>query len=150
MAITNSKEKQLSTPEVIATSIADFHRTGRLRDVPMQAAILSIVQEGSMPNTEVRQIGNTVFISHYSEDRQEVAMRALNVDTARNYLDSSIQYVRDLANSGVERMTSDFNDKRILQLFKSIANRPEFAEWGMEVYKLENGDMRAYVVMSKV
>jgi hypothetical protein len=147
MAITNSKDKQLSTSEVIAGAVAEASRDDRLRNIPVQAALLAIVQEGAMPNTTVEQIGNTVFITHYSEDKAEVAMRALNVDTARNYLDNSLQYITKLSESGVTRMTSDFTDKRILQLFNTIARRPEFSHWGMEVRKLSSGGMRAYVVM---
>jgi len=149
MPITNSKEKKLPISDIIAGALADAKKANLLGDMPLQAAILGVVSEGSLPNATVEQIGNTVFITHYSEDKLEVAMRAMNLDTARNYLDNSIAYVTRLAESGVARMTSDFNDKRILQLFKSIANRPEFSHWGMKVYKKPDGSMRAYVVMQQ-
>lgn len=149
MAIVNSKEKKLSIPEVMTGALGDMKKAGQLPDYPFEAILLATVQEGSMPNTTVEQIGNSVFITHYNEDKTEVAMRALNVDTARNYLDNSLEYIRNLDKSGVDRMTSDFNDKRILQLFKSIANREEFAHWGMKVYNTEGGGMRAFVVMPK-
>jgi hypothetical protein len=148
MAIVNSKDKQLPIPEIIAGALGDMKKSGQLKDYSIETALLTTVREGAMPNTTVEQIGNTVFITHYSEDKNEVAMRALNVDTARNYLDNSIQYVQQLADSGVMRMTSDFDDKRILQLFKSIANRPEFSHWGMKVYNKRDGGMRAFIVMA--
>jgi hypothetical protein len=149
MAITNSNEKQLPTSEVIAQALADAQREKLLGDVPLYAAIMATIREGTLPNTTVEQIGNTVFISHYSEDKAEVAMRAMNVDTARNYLDNSIEYIKKMDASGVQRLTSDFKDKRILQLFKSISRRPEFSHWGMKVYRAKDGNMRAYVVMPK-
>lgn len=149
MAITNSKDKTLPIPEIMVGALNDMKRAGQLKDYPFEAVLLGTVQEGSMPNTTVEQIGNTVFITHYSDDQKEVAMRALNVDTARNYLDNAVEYIKRLSDSGVERMTSDFDDKRILQLFNSIARRPEFAHWGMKVYNKRGGGMRAFVVMPK-
>ena len=149
MAIVSSETKQLGISEIIAGALATMQKAGQLKDIPIETALMTTIREGSMPNTTVEQFGNSVFITHYNEDKTEAAMRALTVDTARNYLDNSIEYIRNLAESGVERMTSDFDDKRILQLFKSIANREEFAHWGMKVYNKRNGGMRAFVVMSK-
>lgn len=149
MPIVNSKEKKLPTAEVMVNALGDMKKAGQLKDYPFEAVLLATAQEGSMPNTAVEQIGNTVFITHYSDDQKEVAMRALNVDTARNYLENSVEYITKLSESGVERMTSDFDDKRILQLFNSIARRPEFAHWGMKVYNKRGGGMRAFVVMPK-
>lgn len=147
MPITNSKEKDLPIPEIITGALADAKRDGQLGDLPVYAAMLSIVQEGAMENTDVEKIGNTVFITHYGQGGTRAVMRALNVDTARNYLDNSIQYISELARRGVQEMSSDFKDKRILQLFKSIARRPEFSHWGMKVIRAESGVMRAYVVL---
>jgi hypothetical protein len=148
MQLVDSNKEELDTSTIIARSVGEAKEAGQLpKNVTLQAAILSIVAEGSMPNTKVEQIGNTVFMSHYSEDSKEVAMRAFNADTARNYLENSVKYVKALPEQGVERMTSDFSDKKILQLFNAIARRPELQEWGMQVYKLNTGDMRAYVVL---
>lgn len=149
MAYVNSKERKLAIPEIITQALSEAKKAGEFKDIPVPAALLAVVREGTMENTVLEQIGNTVFISHYSTDGKEVAMRAMNADTARNYLDNSIEYVQKLADSGVVRMTSDFYDKRILQLFKAIANRPEFARWGMKVTRVADGRMRAYIVMNK-
>jgi hypothetical protein len=148
MQLVDSNKEELDTSTIIARAVGEAKDAGQLpKNVTLQAAILSVISEGSMPNTKVEQIGNTVFMSHYSEDGKEVAMRAFNADTARNYLESSIKYVKALPEQGVERMTSDFSDKKILQLFNTIARRPELQEWGMQVYNLKSGGMRAYVVL---
>ena len=148
MQLVDSNKEELDTSTIIARAVGEAKDAGQLpKNVTLHAAILSVISEGSMPGTKVEQIGNTVFMSHYSEDGKEVAMRAFNADTARNYLESSIKYVKALPEQGVERMTSDFSDKKILQLFNTIARRPELQEWGMQVYKLNTGGMRAYVVL---
>lgn len=149
MAIVNSKEKVLPTYQVILQALTNAKREKLLKDVPVEVALAAMIREGTLPNAEVKQIGNTVFIAHYSKDRAEVYMRALNVDSARNYYDNAMAYADYLSDSGVVRLTSDFNDKRIVQLFKAIANRPGYKHWGMKVYKLSNGGMRAFVVMPK-
>jgi len=151
MQLVDSNKEELDTSTIIARAVGEAKDAGQLpKNVTLQAAILSVIAEGSMPNTKVEQIGNTVFMSHYSEDGKEVAMRAFNADTARNYLESSIKYVKALPEQGVERMTSDFSDKKILQLFNTIARRPELQDWGMQVYNLKSGGMRAYVVLKGV
>lgn len=148
MQLVSSSKEELDTSTIIARVLGDAKDAGELpKGVTLQAALLSIVAEGTMPNTKVEQIGNTVFLSHYSEDGKEVAMRAFNADVARNYLENSVAYVKALETQGVERMTSDFSDKKILQLFNAIARRSELQEWGMQVYKLSNGEMRAYVML---
>lgn len=149
MAIVNSNEKDLSIPEIITNALGDAERKGGLDGMPLEVAILSVVKEGSLPNTEVTKIGNTVFITHYDEDRTEVHVRTLSADTARNYLRNVWEYVRGLSEAGVERLTSDFSDRKVIPVFESIINRPEFSDWGVAFYELENGDIRAYMVMTE-
>jgi len=149
MAIVNSNEKLLSTHEVIATAVVNAHRSGQLGDIPVQSALLVIAREGAMPNCDVTQIGNTVFISHFDDSRVEVAFRALNADTARNYVDNIVEYLQRLVSSGVRRMTCDFADPKIMQVIKTITRRPDFSRWGVRVYPLTTGEMRAYIVVAK-
>jgi hypothetical protein len=61
----DSKKDKLSIPEIITRAVYSNPPKG----VPPYAAILSIVKEGTLPNTEVKQYGNTVFITHFGKDR---------------------------------------------------------------------------------
>ena len=150
MAIVNSKDKKVPTAEVITNALADMKRDNLLpENMPLQAIILSIIQECHMPDTSTVQLGNTVFISHFSKDRKEIAMRAFNIDTPRNYLDNSIQFAKQIMKFGVERMTSDFADSRIAQLFTMMGRRKELAGASMQLAKLSNGATRAYVRLPK-
>lgn len=148
MAITNSKKEQLGMPEVIAHALANEARAHRLPEgVDFQTAILAVTKELTMESAEHKQIGNTVFISHYSDDHKEVYMRALNVDTARNYLENAIAYTKYLASAGVERMVSDFKGEAVLHIFNTIAEDYKDAGWGMKVIHNAKDGYRAYVVM---
>lgn len=150
MAVVNSKVKKLSLGEVVVMALGNMQKANELPEgVPLYAAILGITQELAASDAKHEQRGNTLFISHFSEDGQEVSVRALNVDTARNYAENTYAYVQELHNAGVVRLTSDFRGTTVLNLFKSVARQPFAENWGMEVRKLSNGMMRAYVVMPK-
>lgn len=150
MPIVNSKEKKLSMPEVITMALGNMQKENQLpKDVPLQAAILGVTYELSATDAKHEQRGNTVFIAHFSEDGKEASVRALNVDTARNYAENTYAYAQDLSNSGVERMTSDFRGTAVLNLFKSVGRQPFAKKWGMKVIKNKDGMMRAYIVMPK-
>lgn len=150
MSVVNSKTKKLSLSEVIAMALGNMQKANELPEgVPLYAAILGVVQELTDSGAKYEQRGNTLFISHFSEDGQEVSVRALNVDTARNYAENTYAYAQELHNAGVVRLTSDFRGTTVLNLFKSVARQPFAENWGMKVYKLPNGLMRAYVSMPK-
>ena len=52
MAIVNSKDKKVPTAEVITNALADMKRDNLLpENMPLQAIILSIIQECHMPDT---------------------------------------------------------------------------------------------------
>lgn len=139
MPITNSKDKQLEISEVIAAALGDLYKRRMLPDgIPLYAAIMATIAEGTQPNVEVTQLGNTVFFAYYSKDRKEVYIKALNVDTARNYLNNSIEFTKGLKAAGVERLVADTYDKAIEQLFDAIARTPMAKNWGMKVMESDN------------
>jgi hypothetical protein len=146
--IVNSNSKQLSIPEIIIRFVADRKEKGGVPDnVPLEAVVMSIVQEGAMANTEVEQYGNTAFITHFDEGKTEAAMRAFNVDTAQNYVKNAIAYGEALQEVGVKRLTTDFEDPKILQVLKAVASRMKDDDWGMRIVRVgDSGDMRAYII----
>lgn len=116
----NSKQKKLTIPEVIITSLKDM-RTPRDMLAP---AVMGAIQQGSMENSDVSQFGNTVFISHIKErNGLKVAyLRALNADTARNYLDNGIEYFKYIVAQGVSYVFMTFTESSVVSVLKSISN----------------------------
>lgn len=150
MAVVNSKEKQLPMSEVIAMALGNMEKAKELPEgVPLYAAILGVMQELATTDAKYEQRGNTVFIAHYSEDGREMSVRALNVDTARNYAENTYAYAQDVNAAGVERLTSDFRGTTVLNLFKSVARQPFAKNWSMKVLRNRDGLMRAYVLMPR-
>lgn len=151
MKIVNSKTKKLELAEIIMQSLArDVKAEALPKGVSVEAAILSITAEMSMDNTEPIQIGNTVFISHFSKDRKEVAVRALNMDVATNYIQNAVEYGDWLQEQGVERFTTDFYDENIRQLLTAVFKKTvRRSGGGYKIFKLQNGGFRAYVQIGR-
>lgn len=77
--------------------------------VPMEQAILLIVEEAKLPNTEMMLLGNTVFISHFSDDGKQAVMRAFNVDNAKNYINNGERFTRYMIQRGVESFVTQYD-----------------------------------------
>lgn len=106
MKVFDSKKVQLTMQDVILHSVENLKKT---LPVPMEQAILLIVEEAKLPNTEMMILGNTVFITHFSDDGTKAVMRALNVDTAKNYINSGESYTRYLIKKGVETFVTQYD-----------------------------------------
>lgn len=120
MAQVDSKERQMSISEIVVQATA----TQSKRDIPLQAALLAFVKEGSMPNTEVKQYGNTVFITHFSKDKDLAVGRSLNMDTARNFLENGRKYFQDLVRNGTKKFVAQFNQRSYTMAFAVLKRRP--------------------------
>ena len=97
MKLVDSKSKKLSMQEII------IHASERDKDnapMPLAGIIMSIMEELRLPNSEARQFGNTLFISHFSADKKMCIMRALNMDTPRNFINNGELYTRHLIKMG--------------------------------------------------
>jgi len=116
---TDSSKKQLGISEVIVAAIQE-------QKVPQKLAgphMLSIIKEASMPGADVRQFGNTVFITHIKEREGEVFAfgRPLNADTARNYLKNVEEYVKFLVKEKlVKYFITYYKDYRLNSVVKYL------------------------------
>lgn len=145
MALVNSKTKKLGLQEVIQKSLEEAEPDALPKGITLRDAFLAVMGELGIERTESPQIGNTVFITHFSKDGKEVAMRALNADSATNYVQNAIAYGDWLQDRGVERFTTDFYGEEIRQLLTAIfKNSQQLAGGGYKIVKLANGGYRAY------
>ena len=139
----DSKKDQLSISEIITQAAYNNPVEG----VPPYAAILSIVKEGTMPNTEVRQYGNTVFITHFSEDRDLAIGRALNIDTAKNFIPNGESYFRDLVREGTKKFVAQFNQKSFATAFMAFKRNPITTEMKMWMVDTPKGNTQVRIVL---
>lgn len=148
----DSRQKKLTLSEIILHAVQRASEAGELPPgVNVMAAVTAITAEASMPNTDVKQVGNTVFVSHFSKDKLEVASRGFNMDSAQNFVANTFEYTEGLANSGVKKMTVDFKGESIKQMLTMVAKIPTAAKyWGMQIFKTTNGGYRAYINLRRV
>ena len=139
----DSKKDQLSISEIITQAAYNNPVEGD----PPYAAILSIVKEGTMPNTEVRQYGNTVFITHFSEDRDLAIGRALNIDTAKNFIPNGESYFRDLVREGTKKFVAQFNQKSFATAFMAFKRNPITTEMKMWMVDTPKGNTQVRIVL---
>lgn len=129
--IVDSKKTKLPMPEVIKNAAQDMKSP-----YPANVVFLSIIKEATLPSAKIIQKGNTVFIVHDCKKRI-AAFRALNCDTAENYLNHSKQYATDMYKIGFDYMVTQFTDPTLLKIFKFVGkNKPK--NMGYQVRKSED------------
>jgi len=139
----DSKKEQLSIPEIITQVVYNEPTEG----VPAYAAILSIVKEGAMPNTEVKQYGNTVFITHFSEDRDLAVGRALNLDVAKYFFFNGEDYFRDLVRGGTRKWVAQFDQKSFATALLAFKRNPITTEMQMWIMDTPTGNTQVRIAL---
>lgn len=112
----DSTKRLLRGPEIIFEYLQK-HDTDN--EHPPEAKLAAISAEITMDDADVIQFGNTAYISHYG-DGNVVFMRALNVDTARNFIDNTENYVAYAFGRGVKQIATQYSDPVITTLIKRV------------------------------
>jgi hypothetical protein len=131
--LTDSKKKKLSSDAVLM--IAAQQTKSKYSAEQVYAAL---VKEMNMEGTSTYREGNTVFLMHHAKGRIGT-FRALNADTARNYLDNSYQFIQDAYKMGFDILVSDFEDPTIMNIFKGISRNPPQEGMGYRAERTERG-----------
>jgi hypothetical protein len=139
----NSKKDQLSIPEIIIKAAYNNPPKG----IPPYVAILSIVKEGTIPNTKVEQYGNTVFITHFNKSKDLAVGRALNIDTAKNFVINGEEYFRDLVRGGTKKFVAQFDQKSFATAFMAFKRRPITTEMQMWVVDTPKGNTQVRIAL---
>jgi hypothetical protein len=107
----------------------------------MHVAFVAIMKELTLPGAFAVRMGNTVFIVHPQKDKVGYAFfRAVNADTAKNYVEHSKNFTNQMRDKGYKVMVTQFEDPTILNIFKAIArDKPE--GMGYAVQKSKDGKM---------
>jgi len=141
--VIDSKKQFLSAPEIIMRFAQELNESG----YPLQNVLAAIAEELNLPNTDQVQIGNTVFIGHTGKGKHKNVMegRALNVDTANNFLRAGLKYVAYLQNKGIRYYRADFKTDQYVSAFKFWYKKVEGSDTEIDVVQLDTGMYRAYI-----
>jgi hypothetical protein len=105
---------------------------------PAATVFAALVKEMSLKGTSTFRAGNTIFIMHHARGRVGT-FRALNADTARNYLENSYEWVQAAYKMGFDTLVTDFEDPTIINVFKAISRRPPQEGMGYRAEKTSQG-----------
>lgn len=133
MQMVDSRQQQLSSEQIIEIAAANT-KVGR----PMKQVKEMLTIEFSMPNTWKMQAGNTIFVVHKTTKPGGGFFRALNADTARNFLANSQTFMKAAYQVGFDVVVTQFTDPTILNIFRMIA-RSQPANMGYAVQRTEDG-----------
>lgn len=118
----DSTKRLLKGPEILYEYLQK-HDTDT--EHPLQAKLAALAAELAMDDADVIQFGNTAYISHYFKGGSSVFMRALNVDTAQNFIDNTENYVAYVFGRGALTIVTQYSDPVITTLIKRVRSNLE-------------------------
>lgn len=140
-AVIDSKMEMLDEDEII--SIAAQETDSPYSPEQVRAALLA---EAHGTGAVIIRQGNTLFVVNQNPNNPKAAkFRALNADTASNYIKNSIEFIKAIKMAGYEVLVTDFNDESILSIFRYISRNPPFPDMGYAVQRLSDGGFRATI-----
>ena len=94
-----------------------------------------------MPDSKFYRYGNTVYVVHGSpKNPSKGTFRALNADTAPNFMASGFAFVVDAYKNGYDTLVTQFRDQSLLNIFRNVAKNPPNPGMGYNVQMLANGE----------
>ena len=129
--VVDSNEQQLSSKEIIEIATVETKTP-----FPPEQVYSSVLAEINQPNTRTYWFGNTIFPVIDSNNGYGF-FRGLNADTADNYVNNSIEFVKKAYEDGFDTLVTQFYDPTILNIFRTIAKNPPNEDMG---YSVKQGD----------
>lgn len=136
----DSRQRKLNIMEIVTIALENTKS-----QYPLQVALPAIITEMSQPNTKVQQFGNTIFVLH--QGQHGGMFKALNADTAPNFVQNSIQFLQMVKQLGLPTLVTDFQGEDIRRMIKLIAAKPPFPGMGMQIQHTNDGGYRATINM---
>lgn len=128
--LVDSKKKQLGVEPIIVIAAEETKAKQ-----PVMTVWAAVLTELNQPNTTLFQEGNTLFIIHHVAPRHGF-FRAINADTARNYLENSYLFIQAAHKYGYDVLYTIFEEKTLLNIFKAIFRNPPMPNMGYKVEKM--------------
>lgn len=132
----DSNEQELSVEEILQIAAEETespYSTQQVKDY--------FLKEVMSPNVKTYRYGNTIYMLHPGQTRKDAgSFRALNADTAENYMASGQRFVEDAYNAGFRDLATRFKDQSILNIFRNISKNPPQEGMGYSVRMTDKGD----------
>jgi len=130
----DSREQELSPEDIIGIAAMNTDSSVMQGD-----AVSGVNAELQMDDTLFIRQGNTLFIIHKSAPGIGW-FRAINADTAMNYVQNGIEFIKACYKMGFDTVATKFTDPTILSVFRAIAKNPPNPEMGYNVRRTAKGE----------
>lgn len=135
MPLVDSRQQMLDLGELLKVAAENTKS-----EYPMEFVYASFVKEVQMPDSKFYRYGNTVYIVHQSKTEPRKGMfRALNADTAPNFLASGFAFVVDAYKAGLDTLVTQFSDQSLINIFRNVSKNPPNPGMGYNVTMLKDG-----------
>ena len=131
--LVDSKKKQLGEQAILMIAAQETKSPH-----PASSVYAAIIKEMNMEGTSIVREGNTLFVIHNARGRVGL-FRALNADTARNYLENSYAFIQGAYKMGFDTLVSEFEDPTIMNIFKAISRNPPQEGMGYKAERTKSG-----------
>ena len=131
--LVDSKNKQLDEQAILMVAAQETKSKYSAAQV-----FAALVKELNLRGTSTYRAGNTLFVIHHAKGRVGT-FRALNADTARNYLENSYEFIQAAYEMGFDTLVTTFEDPTIINIFKAISRNPPREGMGYKAEKTTDG-----------
>ena len=147
--VVDSTQEPLPAPSVLSMAAAELD----LKGITVEAAMVGLAHEMSLPDVDLVQVGNTVFVGHRGKgkSKNKMAGRVFNVDTARNLVNNCVKYLSVLQEKGVTHYSVDFEGRGLVPVAKAVGKLlPELGMSGsMAEFKNGKGHRLYFLLQPK-
>ena len=143
MPVVDSRQQMLELGELIKVAAENTKS-----EYPIEFVYAAFVKEVQMPDSKFYRYGNTVYVVHASpKTPSKGTFRALNADTAPNFMASGFAFVVDAYKNGFDTLVTQFSDQSLLNIFRNVAKNPPNPGMGYNVQMLDNGEYQVALQM---
>ena len=136
MPVVDSKQEMLPVGDVLRIAAENTQS-----EYAVEFVYATFLKEVQMPGSKFFRYGNTIYVIHASEKEPRKGMfRALNADTAQNFMASGFQFVIDAYKAGFDTLVTQFKDQSLINIFRNVAKNPPNPGMGYNVQMMDNGD----------
>jgi hypothetical protein len=110
--LVDSKKKMLDPQEILLEATRQI----KSKKYSPDQVLAALITESKEKDTILMREGNTLFIVHNGKNRTAL-YRALNADTAQNFLNNGVEYAKAMYATGFDVMVTQFEDPTLLKIF---------------------------------
>ena len=144
----DSNQQELPTDQIVKIASENTRSPYEFKQV-----YLTFVSELGMEGAVIYRFGNTIFIIHRSESNPEYGMfRALNADTAQNFVENGKKFVDQAVSDGFKGLKTQFSDPSVLNVFKIIGREEQELQnpqMGYTVAKTQDNQIQVTLVLGE-